>query len=84
MLTLQEECNRLRSAAQNGDIDDIKLLALSGVDVINADVSLSGRVSKCYMLQLYWGITYNYITTGDHEITQCLTWVKGTAEDKCQ
>ena len=53
MSSLQEECIRLREAAQNGDIDTIKTLSSSGVDVINADVS-DYQVSKYYML--YWVI----------------------------
>jgi len=53
MSSLQEECTRLREAAQNGDIDTIKIIASSGVDVINADVH-EYKVSKYYML--YWVI----------------------------
>ena len=49
MSSLQEECDRLREAAENGDIDAIKILASSGVDVINADVG-KYVVSKFYML----------------------------------
>ena len=49
MSSLQEECTRLREAAKNGDIDTIKTLASSGVDVINADVD-DYRVSKYYMM----------------------------------
>ena len=49
MSSLQEECTRLREAALNGDIDTIKTLSSSGVDVINADVN-EYEVSKYYML----------------------------------
>jgi len=49
MSSLQEECTRLGEAAENGDIDTIRTLASSGVDVINADVS-EDKVSKYYML----------------------------------
>jgi len=49
MSSLQEECARLREAAENGNVDVIKTLGSSGVDVINADVS-GKEVSKCYML----------------------------------
>ena len=48
MSSSQEECTRLREAAENGDIDVIITLLSSEVDV-NADVSNSG-VSKYYML----------------------------------
>jgi len=50
MSSLQEECTRLREAAENGDINAIKIIASSGVDVINADVSIYGLVSKYCML----------------------------------
>ena len=53
MSSLQEESDRLKKAAENGDVDAIKTLASSGVDVINADVS-GEWVSKKYML--YWVI----------------------------
>ena len=49
MSSLQEECTRLREAAENGDVDAIKTLSSSGVDVISADVS-DYQVSKYYML----------------------------------
>jgi len=43
MSSLQEECERLKEAARYGEIDDIKMLASSGVDV-NAVVDC-GEVS---------------------------------------
>ena len=51
MSSSQEEHDRLKRAAENGDIEDIKALASSGVDVMNADVS-DYEVSKYYMLYL--------------------------------
>jgi len=43
MSSLQEECESLKEAAMYGDVDDIKMLASSGVDV-NAVVDY-GEVS---------------------------------------
>ena len=48
MSSSQVECDRLKKAAITGDVDDIKTLASSGVDV-NAVVDMY-RVSKYYML----------------------------------
>ena len=62
MSSLQEECTRLREAAQNGDIDTIKTLSSTGVDVISADVH-EDKVSIYYML--YWVILL---------VVLCINW----------
>ena len=48
MSSSQVDCDKLKKAAITGDVDDIKTLASSGVDV-NAAVS-NDEVSKYYML----------------------------------
>ena len=48
MSSSQEECDRLKKATEDGNVDDIKTLASSGVDV---NTSLGDdNVSEYYML----------------------------------